>query len=53
VLTRDVAAMATGTRIENHAIDDPYSDHDGVLVRLEPTPSVRRAIVVERDPLSP
>ena len=48
VLTRDVAADATGVRIENVGIDDPYSDHDGVLVRLSSTRAV-----AERGQLSP
>lgn len=50
VVTRDVAATATGTRIENAAVDDPFSDHDGVLVRLEPASSAARpdTAVVER-----
>ena len=39
VLTRGMTTAAAGTRIENAGIDDPFSDHDGVLVRLARVPS--------------
>jgi endonuclease/exonuclease/phosphatase (EEP) superfamily protein YafD len=35
VFTRGFAATATAARIVNDGIDQPFSDHDGVLVRLE------------------
>ncbi|MCC6764009.1 MAG: endonuclease/exonuclease/phosphatase family protein [Deltaproteobacteria bacterium] len=37
VLTRDLPAAAAADRIVNRRVDDPFSDHDAVLVRLEPT----------------
>jgi len=36
VFTRGLAATASAARIVNEAIDQPFSDHDGVLVRLDP-----------------
>lgn len=38
VLTRELPTTATAERIVNDAIDEPYSDHDGVLVRLDGVP---------------
>jgi endonuclease/exonuclease/phosphatase (EEP) superfamily protein YafD len=35
VFTRGFAATATAARIVNERIDQPFSDHDGVLVRLQ------------------
>ena len=35
VLTRRLGHQATAVRITNEWVDRPYSDHDGVLVRLE------------------
>jgi hypothetical protein len=35
VLTRRLGHQATAVRITNEWTDRPYSDHDGVLVRLE------------------
>ncbi len=40
VLTRDVPATAAAARIGNDGIDQPFSDHDGVLVRLDGVPSL-------------
>lgn len=35
VITSRLAVHATSTRIRNEWVDRPFSDHDGVLVRLE------------------
>jgi endonuclease/exonuclease/phosphatase (EEP) superfamily protein YafD len=35
VLTRNLTATATATLIPNETADQPFSDHDGLLVRLE------------------
>ena len=42
VLTRGVTASATAALITNAAIDEPFSDHDGVLVRLDYEPPALR-----------
>jgi endonuclease/exonuclease/phosphatase family metal-dependent hydrolase len=42
VLTRALPATASAARIENEATDQPFSDHEGVLVRLEPAPTALR-----------
>lgn len=35
VLTNELPARATTARVTNQWLDQPYSDHDGVLVRLD------------------
>jgi endonuclease/exonuclease/phosphatase family metal-dependent hydrolase len=39
VITRGLVATSTATRITNDGLDDPYSDHDGLLLRLECEPA--------------
>jgi len=43
VITRNVTATPTVERIVNDTVDRPYSDHEGVLVRLEYRPAPVRA----------
>jgi endonuclease/exonuclease/phosphatase (EEP) superfamily protein YafD len=42
VFTRGFAATATAARIVNEGVDQPFSDHDGVLVRLDSEPGASR-----------
>ncbi|MCC6849248.1 MAG: endonuclease/exonuclease/phosphatase family protein [Deltaproteobacteria bacterium] len=41
VLTRNLPAASAADRIVNRRVDDPFSDHDAVLVRLESTDPAR------------
>lgn len=43
VFARNLPAPTDITRIRNHAADDPYSDHDGLLLRWR-LPSAARAV---------